>query len=150
SNTATKLRAIARDFAFPLSDAAVQTWMKAIVQGTRTEDDFLAYAREQAKMLFPTIAGAIDAGIAPSQYFDPYRQIAARTLSLNPEQIDLSDPKWMSALAVTDEQGNRVPMRLDQWEAHIKSDERYGYHLTQQADREAEALVDFVGRMFGK
>lgn len=141
---------MAADYAIPLSDAALDGWVIRAVRGDETEDTFRAYAMEQAKSLFPTIAAAIDAGQTVRQYADPYLQVAAQALGVAPDAMDLQDPKWLAGLVAVDETGNRRPMTLDEWQRHVKADPRYGYDRSANGIRDAYSTGLAIGERFGK
>jgi hypothetical protein len=142
------IRRLASDYAVPLADSTLDKWMNDIMDGRVTEDDFENYLRTQASSLYPTLANEIGRGVTVRQYADPYRQIAAQTLGLSPDEIDFSDPRWNEALNFDDGQGRRA-MTLYEWGRHLRQDERYGYDRTPEATSKAYRMASDLGRMFG-
>lgn len=136
--TVAQLKQYAYNYAIPLSDTAIQSWATKIMGGTATPDDFVGYAKQQAKSLYPTIASALD-GVDTQTYFDPYKQIASQELGVTPDSINLMDPKWQKAVMGTADDGTRVPMTLDQWRTTLRSDPTYGYGHTTEAQNAAAA-----------
>ena len=151
SQLGINLKRRAGDFVVPMSDQALQQWGQQIISGTATEEDFDAYLAEQAKSMFPGLGVALDRGITVRQYADPYVQIAAKNLEINPDSIDLTDTKWLRALNQVDPKtGERTSMSLTDWEDTLKTDPRYGWDKTKQAQRQASDLAATIAKTFGK
>jgi len=147
-STGRDVQRLATDYGVPLSEATMDRWMNDLVDGKVTTDDYTNYLRQQATSLYPTLANEIGRGITVKTYADPYKEIAAQTLGLSPEEIDFSDPKWNVALNFDDGKGRRA-MNLFEWKEFIRSDERYGYDRTPEAQDKAYDMVSRLGRMFG-
>lgn len=149
ANAAT-IKGMANEYGVPLSDMAVQGWAKQLAQGAVTMDSIKGYLVEQAKSLFPSLAGALDRGITVAQYAAPYVQLAVQELGVNPAGISFTDPKWMQALNQVDPKtGQRTAMSLDQWLTTIRTDPRYGYDTTHKANQDASQLATMLEQRFG-
>lgn len=147
---ATRLGGIAADYGVPLSSQSAFTWAQRINEGTATSDGFTAYAIQQAKLHFPTLAEHLDQGMTVRQLADPYMQIAGQTLGVDPNSLELSDPRWAAALQHRDEKGNIVgPMTTLDWQRKIMTDPGYGYDHTANAQAAATNLVQQLGQAFG-
>lgn len=140
----------ADDYFVPMADVTAREWSKKVLSGEIPEEAFNSYLREQAKSIMPPLAGAIDRGITPSVYADPYRQVAAQTLEINPNEINFTDPRWQRALMQVDKDGNRTSMSLADWQTTLRSDPAYGFDNTQQARREAAMFAVKLQETFGK
>lgn len=145
------LRTLARQWAVPLSDQTVADWAARIMKGEATQDMFLSYLKEQAKSLFPGLSSAIDRGITPIQYANPYIEIAVQELGINPADFDLMDPRWSRALHNIDPRtGLPVSMSLAEWTKVLRTDPTYGYADTPKArdtaTRLGQALLERLGR----
>lgn len=148
--TATDIAAQARQYMVPLSPQAQEDWTSKIANGRVTLDDFTNYLKEQAKSLFPGLGFAIDAGVTPETYVDPYKQIASKTLELPAEQVNFDDPKWSKALFQVDPKtGARTSMSLADWAKTLRSDPAYGYGKTQQAKSTAADFAETILNVFG-
>jgi hypothetical protein len=147
-STGRDVQRLATDYGVPLSEATMDRWMNDLIDGKVTTDDYTNYLRQQATSLYPTLANEIGRGVTVKTYADPYKEIAAKTLGLSPEEIDFSDPKWNVALNFDDGKGRRA-MNLFEWKEFIRSDERYGYDRTPEAQDKAYDMVSRLGRMFG-
>jgi hypothetical protein len=151
ADTAVTMRQLHKAYLIPLSDATVQTWTEKVMRGDATTDDFEDYLRTQSKALFPMLSNQIDLGVTPDQWVDPYRQIAAQTLGLNPEAIDFRDPKWLAALDEPDPKtGSRRPMYLSDWTNKLKTDDVYGWDKTAQGREHGANLAKSLAQTFGR
>jgi cell wall-associated NlpC family hydrolase len=146
--TLAALRSQARSYLVPISDATLSSWVTQIQRGDVPPASFEAYLKEQAKSLFPGMKGAIDAGVTPEQYVNPYRELAAQTLELNPQDIDFLDPKWSGALFQQGQDGTRTSMSLADWQNSLRR--RPEYTKTRGAQTQAAALTESITKMFGK
>lgn len=143
------LRNIARQYALPLSDESLDTWVSRIARNEYLMDDFQNYARRNAIGLFPSLAADLERGLTVETLVDPFRELAARTLEINPATIDFSDPKWNAALNFSDGQGRRM-MTLTEWGRHLRETPEYGWEYTSQAHNRAYEVAESLGRMFGR
>ena len=149
--TAQELKKRAASYMVPISDQTLTQWATQIATGQADANSFDAYLAAQAKSMFPTMAQAIDAGITPQQYVDPYKQIAAKLLGMNPDSIDMSQPQWMRAVTQKDpKSGMPTAMSLYDWENTVMQDPRYGYQKSQNAVDRASAFAQALGEMFGQ
>lgn len=135
------LKALAAEYAVPLSDVTLKQWEQNILNGTADQNTFRAYLMEQAKSLFPSLANAIDRGITVRQYVAPYQEIAAQELGVNPNDIDWTDPKWSTAIHRIDPKtGQPVSLSLSDWQREIRTNPIYGFDQTTRAKDQAAGL----------
>lgn len=148
SATLDKYRGLAAQYGVPMADEGLKYWVEqGIINGS--DDGFQTQIKAYAKSMYPTIAAAIDQGTTVQQYFDPYRQLAAKTLEIAPDSVDLSDPKWQRALMGVQQGGQRAPLSLYQWGQIMKSDPTYGWDKTKGAHDQAVSTALGVAQMFG-
>lgn len=146
-----QLKAEAAKYLVPVADSTLAQWAQQIAAGQSDIKGFDAYLQAQAKSLFPSMGAAIDQGITPQQYTDPYKQVASTVLGINPNSIDMTNPQWMRAVGQKDPKtGMPVAMSLYDWEQTLMSDPTYGYMKTQNATDRASALADGIAQMFGR
>lgn len=139
----------AKKYLVPLSDEAIQTWATGLMSGQFNQASYDQYLKDTAKSLFPQLVSAIDQGMTVAEYVDPYKQIAAQTLEMNPDTIDFMDPKWRQAFDQKDDKGNRTIMTLSEWSSKIRTDKTYGYDKTQRGVQEASQFANSLLRKFG-
>ena len=150
-STVQSLQADASNYLVPISQQTLAQWSQQINAGLATQQGFDSYLKEQAKSLFPSMAAAIDAGITPYQYVDPYRQVTASVLGVDPNSINFLDPKWSRSVTQKDPKtGMPTAMSLWDWQKTLMQDPTYGYQQSQNGVSRAAAFADALGTMFGK
>lgn len=147
--TGRGVRQLASEFAVPLSEQAADEWSTKIATGQIVQGDYENWLRGQAKSLYPTLTADIDRGVSVKALTDPYRQVAARTLGIAPESVDFSSDRWNAALNFDDGKGRRM-MTLTEWGDMLRTDSRYGYEFTEDAQNKAYTIVETIGQMFGR
>jgi hypothetical protein len=153
-STVSQLKATAGDWGVPVSDANAFDWAKKIRMGRSSQDAFEETMRQQAKSMFPALADAIDRGVSVRQYADPYAQLAAQTLEINPADFDLTDPKWQSALQVPvvkagEKMSHFRPQTLAEWRQTMMTDPKYGWDRTDNAKGAALDIGNSIAQQFG-
>ena len=106
----------------------------------------MATLADQARAMYPTLVGHIDNGVLPADFAEPYRQVAAQTLEVGADTINMIDPKYLKALNGGEKQ---APLSLTDWEATLKSDRKYGWHKTKTARSQAYEMGAELLRSFG-
>lgn len=144
--TVDSLKSQARDWLVPVADKTLQDWTRRILAGTATAQDFTSYLRSMAKGLFPSEANAFD-DTTPEVYFSPYAEAAARTLEINPEDVDFNDPKWAAALFQVGQDGKRRTMGLAEWQQHLRKTP--DYLKTSGAREQASSMVMTLAERWG-
>jgi len=147
--TGEGFRALAASYLVPMSAQSLDKWTGNVLRGESTPHDFEAYAKTQAKSLFPELADSIDRGITVEDYLSPYRETAARTLEMSPDDVDWTAPKWSQAVFQTDEKGARKVMGLADWQKTLRTDAKYQYDKTGEARDQASTLAASLLKRFG-
>ena len=146
---ADDIRNSLRAYGYKVSDAELQAALTGgMFNGVAvSKDQLLQKAQRLAKVQYGQLADAIDAGASVDDVFYNYKQYAAQTLGLDPSQIDyMRDPKWAEAFG-TKETG---PLSLSEWVTKLKSDSRFGWQYTADANKQAEDVAMSIARAFGK
>ncbi len=151
-----KIKGMQRDSLVPISDQTMTAWAQSIIGGTKTEEDFSAYLRDQAKSMFPALAGALDSdpNMTVRHYLDPYGQQAGKILGLNPDDIDWTDQKWSRFVNQVDPKtGQRTVMNLADMGRTLMADDQYGFDQTvngkQTKNNLTRSLLQQMGFMAG-
>jgi murein DD-endopeptidase MepM/ murein hydrolase activator NlpD len=141
---------LGRQYGIKLSDSTTADWARQVATGQGTVDGFRDYIVNQAKGKYVSIADDLDRGLTVDQLFDPYRQAAAQLLGVNADSIDVLDSKYGSVFAyqAPGESGRRA-MRLDEWEQMLRTDGKYGFDETQNAQSMAADLAAAIQTDFG-
>lgn len=146
--TIRQIKEMAGQYLVPISPQMLERWTEQIIRGETDMEGFNGYLVEQAKSLFPGMANALDRGVTVAQYADPYKQIIARELELNPESIDLNDPKYRKVLDQVDDKGNRVSMTLSEAAEYVRTQPEW--QQTRGANEKGSALTEALLQTFGK
>lgn len=140
----------AADYLVPVSDGTIEKWARATIAGTATADDYTNWAKEQAKSLMPALSKQIDAGMTVRDLVDPYAQIAAKTLGINPEAIDFTESKWRKAVDQVDPKtGDRTMSSLTDWETQLMKDPTYGYDTSAPGRERGAAFATRLAQTMG-
>lgn len=147
-----QVKGTAADYGMSMSDLGAAGWAQKIAAGGMDLKGFEDYARQQAASAHPYWQKQLNEGMNLRQLADPYIQTAAKTLEVSPDTIDLSDPKWASALQVQKDPTGKAtngPMSTFDWQRKIMSDAAYGYDKTQGALDSALQMRDQLAKTFG-
>lgn len=143
------LNSMASDYGLTFSPDQLQKWASDVIGGTATTQQFQSHLIDLASGKYPTISDALAKGTTVKQFMDPYVSQMASALELNPNAIDLTDPKWTAVLNGVDAKGNRMPMSIDQAVSFVRSQPQYGWNRTDQANQQAASFAARLGQMFG-
>lgn len=144
------IRQAADAYLVPVGDSTLQWWTRQMLEGKQTPDTFGAYLAQQATSLFPQFRNQLQAGQTMQQIADPYRQLAAQTLELDPALVDFTKPKWRRAIDLVDPKSNeRTYMSLSDWQTHLMTDPTYGFDHTQNALQQASQMVAGLEQTMG-
>jgi hypothetical protein len=132
----------------------INWWTTAGIKGGQTPDQVTAelsnYLGQQAAQRFPWMKDAISKGMTPKDYLSPYTTQAANTLSISPDQINWTDPKWQAALLGSpDAAGNTNPVNVDQFNKNLMKNPVFGFSKTQNAINQAYSVAKTLETTFG-
>lgn len=145
---ADKLRNSVREYGYMVTDDEINSVLSGqpYKGQVMTEETLIAKAKAAAKGLYSHLAPQIDAGLSLDDIFKNYRTYAAELLELDPNEIDfVKDPKWSEAFG--DEKTGQLS--LSTWTQKLKSDPKYGWRFTNQANRQVSDVVSTLERAFG-
>lgn len=143
------MRIAEQEYMVPFSRTAATEWSRKILAGEADDASFRQFVKRAAVGRFPSFAEDIEQGITPAQIFDSYREMAARTLEMDSDQINLLDnPKFSRALEVVDDTGKRRPMSLSEWQIYLRSLPEW--RTTSNARAVTADVQRSLGNMFGR
>ena len=145
-----QMKQTAADYGIQLSDSTFSQWIDKVALGKENVQSFKQYALNMAKTLYSGISAQLDQGLTFAQITDPYKQTAARTLEINPETIDFTDPKWSKAITFTTDKGEQRPMNFNEWGNYLRSERSLGYEYTNEARSRAYQVTSGLANLFGK
>jgi hypothetical protein len=127
------------------SDAA-----KNIINPTSTSDYtfYKNHMKDLAKGTYTGFAKQLDAGMSMTEIAQPYVNLMANTLELDPTQVGLmgSDKTVFNALSKVDDKGQVI--QPGAFLQQLKSDDRY--FKTTQSRQDMVSLASGIARSFGK
>ena len=113
-----------------------------------TPESLIIKAKRDAKVMYQHYSKLIDEGYTLDDIFEPYKQLAASTLELNPNSISRTDPLFNAAIQFSDDKG--MGMSGTAWTYLMKSNSNYNYGNTQTAKNEVNSVVANLEKAFGK
>lgn len=128
---AASMRKYASDMGVDVSQQAIKNYAQLMVRGMSTQDDYKNFVNEQATSAFPAFAQQIKGGQTMRNIANPYVQMMAQTLEVNPNQLSLRDPTIMSGLNGLDQDGKPTGRTLTDFQTMLRGDPRW--RSTQQA-----------------
>lgn len=146
---ADRIRAIGRAYNYNVSDSE----LKSILTGAPTaagvvltEEGLRQKAQNWAKGAMPQLADQIDRGLTLEEIGGNYQKYAAQILEQPEDKIDMFSGPYLQAFG-TKETGQ---MSLGDWIERLKSDSRFGWQYTKQANQQATDVALSIARAFGK
>jgi hypothetical protein len=162
STIETQLRNTALRNGVKLNREQLRSWMRNIVRGNGSQEQFQRVIRTQAARQFDHFADQINSGVDLADIAQPYMQTMADVLELNPGDIDLYDSTIRRALhgnhrSGFDENGpvekgkkakkNTGPLTMSEFEDSLRADKRWQF--TDQARDQATEYAIRLGESFG-
>lgn len=144
---AASMRKYADDMGVDVSQQAVKNYATLMIKGMSTQDDYKNFVNEQATSAFPAFAQQIKGGQTMRNIANPYVQMMAQTLEVNPNQLSLRDPTIMSGLNGLDQDGKPVGRTLNDFQQMLRGDPRW--RTTQQAQDKAMNIGHSVLKNMG-
>ena len=147
---ADRIRSIGRAWNTKISDGQVQ----AILTGQAdpatgivlTEDALREQLQAKWKGAMPHLRDQFDAGLTLDQIGSSYRTYAAQLLETPEDQINMFEGPYLQAF----DNGEGSQLSLSQWVEKVKTDSRFGWQYTKQANQQATDIGLTLARAFGK
>ena len=150
SDSIQSVQVAASDFLIKLSDEEAFKWGQQLLAGEITASDVRDYFRDLAIQRFsydPNLVKRIKDGFTPDQLFSANREEAARTLEIDKDQIDWSDPKFAKILDSVDQNGVRRAMTVPETRAYLRT--LPDIENTRQYQKDAAKVALQLGQEFG-
>jgi len=145
-------RSLSAYYLTPPSDLDNQ--IQAALTGTKynnmvvTPESLTEKAKRDAKVMYQHYSKLIDDGYTLDDIFEPYKQLAASTLELNPNSIQRTNPLYNRAVEFVDDKG--MGMSGTAWVYKMKSDPDYNYGNTETAKQQVNSVIANLEKSFGK
>lgn len=131
--------------AYKMPDGSMSKWVKSVIDGSATVDDYEQFIRRQTAAAYGAFADEIMAGAdlmdVASPYINTYQRLLERA------DIGLDDPLIQKALNSPGQDGKVGAMPLWQFEQQLKKDARYDQ--TEGAKEEAKSKGKNIMSLLG-
>lgn len=144
----TQLEEYAYSMGIKLDAGTLNNWLKGILNGSRTLQDYKSEIQKMAMSAFPALAEQIRGGMSVRDISDPYMSTMGRILEINPEQLSLDDPMIRGALAQQNADG-KPPALMPLWEFENKLRKDPRWLQTNNARQSLNSTGREIGKMFG-
>ena len=151
----TQVRALANEYALPLTDKETVDYATNLLTGrsgggTANENSLRATFGQRAASLYPSLKEELAAGTTVAQWAQPYKSVAQQELGIAGDAMTFNDPKWKAMLeGQADKSGVRQPMTLSEWQTKIRTDAQYGFDKTANGKAAAGGISNALLEMFG-
>lgn len=122
---ASAIRKQAYDLGVAVTDQSILNNSQYLVRGLTTMEKVSNSLREQAAGLYPAYAEQINAGASVQDLAQPYVQVLASELGLNPKDVDVFNPKIKAAINRVDSTGNPAPMSMTDFTQLVRQDPQW-------------------------
>jgi hypothetical protein len=145
------LKDIGKQYFWDIADSQVEQ----VLAGTPnadgvavSRDDLIRKARLAAKATYGHLSEQIDAGLTLEDLSASYKEKAARLLELDPNTINFATD-FSDALNYRKDGQPRV-LSMSEWETELRTNDKYKYSFTKQANQDATSIGLAIARAFGK
>lgn len=128
------MRKYAADMGVDLNQQSIKNYAQLIVNNVSNQADFQNFVNAQAISAFPAFEEQIKSGMTMRNIANPYIQMMASDLEMNPDVITLKDPTIMSGLNGVDDKGKPVGRTLTEFADTLRGDPRWK-STTQARDK---------------
>ena len=142
-----QLRSTATRNGVRLDRDQMKRWIRQIVRGNASQEQFESHIRAQAAKTFKAYADQINGGVDMYDIASPYMQSMAEILELNPTSIDMYDRTIRKALSYKNDKGHPEAMSISDFEDELRKDRRWQY--TDGARQQATEYAIRLGEAFG-
>jgi hypothetical protein len=147
---ADRIRSIGRGWNTKITDAQVQAILTGQADPSTgivlTEDGLREQLQAKWKGALPHLRDQFDAGLNLDQIGSSYRSYASQLLETPEDQINMFEGPYLQAF----DNGEGGQLSLSQWIEKVKTDSRFGWQYTKQANQQATDIALSLARAFGK
>ena len=147
SQPADDLRNLAKSYQTTLGSGDEQS----LLSGKKTLEDFKQSFQEKAKMQNPHLTTQIDMGYSLDDISADYKKYASQVLDKPESEIDMSPTgKFNAAISTPDGKGGYRQLGMAEWVNTLRTDEKYGWQFTKEANDQVRQLGTNLAKTFGK
>jgi hypothetical protein len=145
----TQYQQLAGEYGVPINHNDLAWWAQNTLGGSVTQEGFRDFLTQNAIFLYPVLEPHLAQGLTVKQIASPYLQQAANELGINPNTINLLDPKWAQTFIGADDQGKQHVLNLQESLSKIRTDAAYGYDGGLPAKTQAATFAAQLQQKFG-
>ena len=138
------IKNIGTQYFSPFADSKIEQALSGVV----STDDLVRQARLAAKATYGHLSEQIDAGLTLEDLSASYKEKAAKLLELDPNSINFGTD-FSDALNYRKDGQPRV-LSMSEWETELRTNDKYKYSFTKQANQDATSIGLAIARAFGK
>ena len=145
------LKDIGKQYFWDIADSQVEQVLAGTpnAEGVAvSRDDLIRKARLAAKATYGHLSEQIDAGLTLEDLSASYKEKAAKLLELDPNSINFGTD-FSDALNYRKDGQPRV-LSMSEWETELRTNDKYKYSFTKQANQDATSIGLAIARAFGK
>jgi hypothetical protein len=147
ASTQEGLNRWAVDNGVKVNKKTMQSWLREIVRGNSTLEEYKQYITKMAVAQHPNWSKELRAGMSVAEIAEPYRNMAAQMLEMAPDDIDLNGRLLKQALSYKREDGKYDAMTMYDFEDKLRQDPRW--MKTDNAKEQFMGTGSAVLKMFG-
>ena len=146
-DTQNRLESFAYANGVHVNKGTMQNWLRRIVRGDGTAEEFERYIEKQAIAKFPNWKKELEGGMTMAEIAEPYRQSMSQLLEVNPAEIGLWDKHISSAMSQRNNKGEWQSMTLGDFEDTLRRDPRW--ERTDNAREQVAGITASLLQTFG-
>jgi hypothetical protein len=142
-----EIRQMASQYLMPVSEETARKMSLRVASGELDQAGIRNLFTEQARTEYGFMGSQLDQGITPADFLAPLRDVAAQTLELPADQLDLMDDKVRSMFTTRLDDGTIRAASMSEVQMTARKDSRYS--KTQGAQDRIAAMGASLARAFG-
>lgn len=149
SQVAVNLNNLAGRYGISLTNKDLRGYATQVIKGEMSEQQITDNFRNLAKTLYPSLTNQLDQGMTISDVSQPYQNIAAQILEVDPSTIDISKPKYGKLFDFSPQpNGQSRMMSQAEWTKYIRSLPEW--KRTDNYRQAYSSMATNLAKVFGK
>lgn len=149
TQVAVNLRSLADKYGINLNGKDLNGYATQVIKGEMSEQQITDNFRNLAKTLYPSLTNQLDSGMTVMDIAQPYQNIAAQILEVDPTTIDISKPKYGKLFDFTPQpNGQARMMSQTEWTKYVRSLPEW--KKTDNYRQAYSSMATNLARVFGK
>lgn len=131
-----------------VSDATAKEWAMKMESGEMTTEGIQSLLQGQAVQKYGWAASQVGQGVSVRDMLLPSRDLIARELELNPEEVDLMDTKWLGMVQTKDDKTGEIRAATDS-EVVMRARQDPQWSRTRAAGATMAGVATMIREYFG-